>query len=303
MLDDGRARQVSAIQPIKRERQMKLQRWGIAGSIGLAISLLAIPAFADGDVSACSGLSSQAKLQSALDNAVGVSGNGGLGFNMWATLVANDGTVCAVAFSGARYADQWLGSRIISAQKANTANDFSVSNGAPPGKSLFPTGLALSTANLYSAVQPGGSLYGLQHSNPVDATTAYQGNAMSFGTAHDPLVGNRIGGVNVFGGGLALYVKGGKKIGGVGVSGDTSCTDHMVAWRVRSTLGLDHLASLGHLAANPALFPDNIIFDITPIADGGLLNPNGTLSKSASGFGHPMCLNNPDLTTLPGVLP
>ena len=77
---------------------------------------------------------------------------------MWATIVANDGTVCAVAFSGSKYTDQWLGSRVISAQKANTANDFSLSNGAPPSGSLFPTGLALSTANLYSAVQPGGSL-------------------------------------------------------------------------------------------------------------------------------------------------
>jgi hypothetical protein len=43
--------------------------------------------------------------------------NGGLDFNMWATLVANDGTVCAVAFSGGTYTDQWLGSRIISAQR------------------------------------------------------------------------------------------------------------------------------------------------------------------------------------------
>ena len=88
---------------------------------------------------------------------------------MWATIVANDGTVCAVAFSGSKYTDQWLGSRVISAQKANTANDFSLSKGAPPSfSSLQSSGLALSTANLYSAVQPGGSLYGLQHSNPVD---------------------------------------------------------------------------------------------------------------------------------------
>jgi len=82
-------------------------------------------------------------------------GNGGLGFNMWASLVANDGTVCAVAFSGGDYTGQWLGSRVISAQKANTANGFRLGKGAPPGTSLFPTGLALSTANLYSAVQPG----------------------------------------------------------------------------------------------------------------------------------------------------
>jgi hypothetical protein len=37
------------------------------------------------------------------------------------------------------------------------------------------------------------------------------------------MVGGRIGGVNVFGGGLALYDKHGQRVGGVGVSGDTSC--------------------------------------------------------------------------------
>ena len=75
------------------------------------------------------------------------AGNGGLGFNMWGALVANDGTVCAVAFSGAQYTYQWLGSRAISAQKANTANDFSLRAGTTPSSSLFGTpGLALSTA-------------------------------------------------------------------------------------------------------------------------------------------------------------
>ena len=184
-------------------------------------------------------------LKNALVTAVGTF-NGGLGFNMWATLVANDGTVCAVAFSGGSYTDQWFLSRVISAQKANTANGLSLSANAPPATAnLFKSGLALSTANLYSAVQPGGSLYGLQHSNPVDAAAAYpQGNAILFGTAQDQMVGTRIGGVNVFGGGLALY-KGGVKIGGLGVSGDTSCTDHNVAWRVRNALGLDKFGKVG----------------------------------------------------------
>src|SRR6266481_4283294 len=142
---------------------------------------------------------------------------------MWGTLVANDGTVCAVAFSGSH--SQWLGSRVISAQKANTADDFSVGHNATPAGSLFPTGLALSTANLFTAVQPGGSLYGLQHSNPVDTAAAYgnrppsggvstasfnpgPASGPSFGAPNDPMVGQRIGGVNVFGGGLALYRNG-----------------------------------------------------------------------------------------------
>src|SRR5580700_11842543 len=187
---------------------MKIQHWVVLGAIGLGVSLLASPAIADG-YSACAGMPSQAALGTALQAAVTNTGNGGLGFNMWATVVGNDGTVCAVAFSGHQYTDQWLGSRVISAQKANTANDFSLSNGATPGTSLFPTGLALSTANLYSAVQPGGSLYGLQHSNPVDPEIAYQGDG--FGTAFDPMVGDRIGGVNVFGGGLRAICSGRRK--------------------------------------------------------------------------------------------
>jgi hypothetical protein len=182
---------------------MKVQCCVVSGAISLGLSVLACPAFADGFPfpNPCSALPSQATLQGALDGAVAAGGNGGLGNNMWATLVANDGTVCAVAFSGAQYTSQWLGSRVISAQKANTANDFSLGNGAR----LNGTGLALSTANLYSAVQPGGSLYGLQHSNPVDPEVAYQGNAELYGTAQDPLDSQRVGGVNVFGGGLGLY--------------------------------------------------------------------------------------------------
>jgi hypothetical protein len=167
----------------------------------------------------CATLPGWSALQNALVNSItaAVGANGGLGFNMWGTLVANDGTVCAVAFSGTNYTGQWLGSRVISAQKANTANDFSLGHNSTPGASLFPSGLALSTANLFSAVQPGGSLYGLQHSNPVDTEVAYanngnggSANAWAFGTANDPMVGQRIGGVNVFGGGLALYSGGAK---------------------------------------------------------------------------------------------
>ena len=186
---------------------MKLRHLVISGATAFAISSAAGSAVADGN-SACSGLPSQATLQTALDAAVNAGGNGGLGFNMWGTLVAKDGTVCAIAFSGSQLTDQWLASRVISAQKANTANGLSLGEGSDmPASSHFPSGLALSTANLYSAVQPGGSLYGLQHSNPVDPEVAYSGNAALFGTAHDPLIGNRVGGVNVFGGGLVLLAK------------------------------------------------------------------------------------------------
>ncbi len=95
---------------------------------------------------------------------------------------------------------------------------------------------------------------------------------------------------------------GGRKVGGVGVSGDHSCTDHFVAWRVRNTLKLDHLGALGVVPGTDAQHPDNIIFDITHTPEGGLLNPVGTLSQSANGFGHPTCVNtNLDTKSLPAV--
>ena len=138
-----------------------------------------------------------------------------------------DGQVCAVAFTGNDRGSEWPGSRIIAAQKAYTANAFSLPK------------LSLSTANLYAAVQPGGTLYGLQHSNPVDTSSAYRGPASRFGTANDPMFGSRVGGINVFGGGLALYAKGKILLGAIGVSGDTSCADHNIAWRTRHALNLD----------------------------------------------------------------
>jgi uncharacterized protein GlcG (DUF336 family) len=45
------------------------------------------------------------------------------------------------------------------------------------------------------------------------------------------MVGKQLGGGIVFGGGLALYSDN-DVVGGLGVSGDTSCADHNIAWRV-----------------------------------------------------------------------
>ena len=252
----------------------------------------------------CAGLPTHTALKTALDTATGTEVSG-LNNHMWATLVDRDGIVCAVAFSGINRGAQWPGSRVISAQKANTANAFSLDSSSSSSGSGQPAGLALSTANLYSAVNPGGSLYGLQHSNPVDTAAAYTSNPAHYGAANDPMVGGPIGGVNVFGGGLALYDVGHVLVGGLGVSGDTSCADHNIAWRIRNLLGLDHMAVSGSLPAVPgpaSLFagdsthPDNIIFDITP-------NLNGGTGNSASGFGHPMCLNTGSPAALPAVVP
>ena len=141
------------------------------------LALAAIAAASVGFASAaradCGSLPSHDALAKALQEAVKPSGgpsNGGLDLNMWASIVDVDGTVCAVAFTGKAFTDQWLGSRVISAQKANTANAFSLD------------GLALSTANLYAPTQPGGSLFGLQESNPVDTAVAYAGKADRFGS-------------------------------------------------------------------------------------------------------------------------
>ncbi|MGQ0658927.1 MAG: GlcG/HbpS family heme-binding protein [Chromatiales bacterium] len=191
--------------------------------------------------------------------------NGGLNFPMWVTVVDETGKVCHVVNTngpGANSNAAWLGSRVISAQKANTANAFS------------HDGLALSTANLYSAVQPGGSLFGLQESNPVDASRAYRGSPNSYGTNGDPLKNKRIGGVNVFGGGLALYDEGGK-VGAIGVSGDTSCTDHVVAWKIREALGLD-----------------NVPGGVSTAGDDAMIQP--AAAPPPDSFGHPACaVNNP----------
>ncbi len=178
---------------------------------------------------------SYAQLQNAANAALAGADTGGLGLNMWATFVNETGNVCAVVNTGTKGKlagnSQWLGSRVISAQKANTGNAFSLD------------GLAISSGALFAAVQPGGSLYGLQESNPVDAEAAYKGNSHNFGKANDPLVGSRVGGINVFGGGLPLY-KNGVKIGGIGVSGDTSCTDHAFAWKMRVLLAAEPSASV-----------------------------------------------------------
>lgn len=223
-------------------------------------------------------------LKGALQSAVGTSGNGGFSLNMWATLVANDGTVCAVVFSGQNYRSQWLASRVISAQKANTANGLSLD------------GFAISTANLHAAVQPGGSLFGLQFSNPVDPEVAYNmingqpDDPSTFGMPNDPMIGRVVGGVNVFGGGLALYSNG-TKVGAIGVSGDTSCTDHYVAWEVRHALKLDGfngtVAGPNKIVTNDALRPDNIIYDFPSASTPPTVQ--GNVGVSPSGWGHPQC--------------
>jgi uncharacterized protein GlcG (DUF336 family) len=236
----------------------------------LAVGFL-IPSLTYAQLPTCAaaGLPNYPALTTALQNVVNAQNNGGFGLPMWATIISRRGEVCLVTSSSGP-GEEWPGSRVISAQKANTANSFSLPH------------LALSTANLYTAVQPGGSLFGLQESNPVDTATAYAGDPNAYGTAGDPLIGQKIGGVNVFGGGLALYNASGLLVGAIGVSGDTSCADHAIAWRVRDALGLDHVP--GGVSGDAAR-PDNIVYDISKPGQSQAVDP-----ASSSGWGHPHCL-------------
>ena len=242
--------------------------------------------------SACRDISFE-NLNAALQKAVATGKlTGGYGLNMWATVVDETGTVCWVTTSGTPGAsagnNEWLGSRVISAQKANTANAFSLD------------GYAISTANLYSAVQPGGSLFGLQESNPVNAAVAYAGNPAFYGTQKDPLKGKKIGGINVFGGGLALY-QGGKKIGALGVSGDTSCRDHAFAWQIRTALNLlpggNGITTVNLNAAGVQQTP----LVGAKLGDEMILGtPNDTEASYWNSWSQPLCPNSIDAIKAPG---
>jgi uncharacterized protein GlcG (DUF336 family) len=238
---------------------MTLQKSLVLGVLVLAgIALHPAAVFAQ---ARCNALPDHAELAAALADVLDGQ-NAGLSNEMWATVVNRDGVVCAVVFSGEDRADQWLGSRVISAQKANTALSFSL-----PGDAGF--GGALSSGNLYGVVQPGGSLFGLQFSNPVDTEVAYDGPSRRFGRPNDPMVGEKIGGVNVFGGGLALYSSNNRLVGGIGVSGDTSCTDHIVAWRLRDAIDLDAVpGGVGDGGTN-----DNLII-ADPVTPNAFEHPN-----------------------------
>lgn len=228
----------------------------VASLVLLTSTALAAPAH---QISTCADLPDHATLHEALV-AARMDDNGGFGLDMWGTVVDRDGTICAVTFTGADRGAQFPGSRVVSAQKAYTANALSLPF------------LALSTANLYAGSQPGQSTFGILASNLLDPQVAYGGDPAQYGQPDDPMVGQRVGGIMVFGGGLALYNSDGVIIGGLGVSGDSSCADHNIAWKTRDGLGLDFVPG----GVSPT-GDDNIIYD---------MSPEGV---SASGFGHPAC--------------
>jgi uncharacterized protein GlcG (DUF336 family) len=204
-----------------------------------------------GSSASCRDVPSESELRKLLAEAPNAGGDaGGLfhGTRMWGAVVNRDGELCAFVTSTNDPRQVWPGSQAIAKAKAYTANAFSLD--------ILP----LSTARLYTFVQPGHSLFSLNWSNPFDPT---------FNAAPGGQGGGRnqvAGGLITFGGGVPLYA-GSRIVGGLGVSGDTSCTDHEIAKRVRDLAGLNPPG--GKLA-------DDIVY---PDVDG------------PSVFGHPLCVN------------
>jgi uncharacterized protein GlcG (DUF336 family) len=241
------------------KRSILLQPTGLLAATGM----LAAPALAQAPAKCPVQYDQLVQVLKRSVKASGGPSNGGLDDNEWAAVVDRNGAVCAIAFTGGKPGDQRVGGRAIAVQKANAANSFALDR------------FSVSTANLWSPTQPGGSLYGLQGTNAPAAQEILAGPAELYGTARDPLVGKRAGGIVTFGGGLTLYDQNHRVVGGLGASGDTACADHNIAWRVRQALGLDHVSGGPSPDHN-----DEIIYDV------------GSDGHSGSGWGHPSCADN-----------
>ena len=159
----------------------------------------------------CQGLPSNAALKALLNAAPGTGGDaGGLfhGTKMWGAIVNRDGEICAFTTGGSPEAAAdprrvWPISQAIAKAKAYTANGLNLDD------------FVLSTARLYTLVQPTHSLFGLNHSNPFDPQFLLPPSGQG------PSKNQIAGGIISFGGGVGLFA-GGRVVGGLGVSGDTA---------------------------------------------------------------------------------
>jgi uncharacterized protein GlcG (DUF336 family) len=232
------------------------RRW-IAAGLGTALAVAGLIALMpptqarteDNRPTGCRGLPSARQLREWM-NAAADSTVGGLfaGERMWAAVVNRAGEVCSYTTSTTDPTQVWPGSQAIAKSKAYTANAFSLDT------------LALSTARLYTFTQPGHSLWSLGQSNLFNPHFLQAPGGV--GRDRNEI----IGGLIFFGGGVALY-RGGEIIGGLGMSGDTSCADHEMAKRVRDAAGLNPPG--GALA-------DDIVY---------------SPPDAPSPFAHPQCIN------------
>jgi uncharacterized protein GlcG (DUF336 family) len=201
-------------------------------------------------VAGCRDLPSARDLKEYLRRAPAEGGDaGGLfgGKLEWASIVNRNGEICATAVATDDSAGAWPGSQAIAKAKAYSANAFSTDD------------VPLSTARLYTLTQPGHSLWGISALNPFDPACL----APPYDAAKTD--GRVCGGTIAFGGGVPLY-KARRRVGALGVSGDTPCADHEIAKRIRLIAQLD---------------PDR-----GPLADDISYARDG-----ASVFTHPMCPN------------
>ena len=202
----------------------------------------------------CRDLLTESQLKQFLNDAVSAGGTvGGLfnGTRMWGAIVNRDGELCVYTTSTSDPSQVWPGSQAIAKAKAYTANAFSLD------------GFALSSARLYTFTQPGHSLWSLGQSNLFESHFLAAPGGQGGGR-------NQItGGLIFFGGGMPLY-RNGRIIGGLGISGDTSCADHEIAKRVRHLAGFDPTHLPGGMLADDIIYspPDN-----------------------PSVFAHPLCVN------------
>jgi len=199
----------------------------------------------------CRDLPSAADLQEYLRRAPAEGGDaGGLfgGKLEWAALVNRSGEICGVAVATEDAASAWPAGQALAKAKAFTANAFSTDRNP------------LSTARLYTLGMPGHSLWGAAGPNAF--------NPACLETPQDAATtqGKICGGTVTVGGGVPLY-KNRRRIGGLGISGDTPCADHEIAKRIRHVAQLD--PDGGALA-------DDIAYSVA----GG-----------ASVFTHPLCPN------------
>jgi uncharacterized protein GlcG (DUF336 family) len=199
----------------------------------------------------CRDLPSPNDLQEYLRRAPAEGGEvGGMfgGKMEWAALVNRDGEVCGVAVATEDPSSVWPAGQALAKAKAFTANAFSTDT------------QPLSTARLYTLAMPGHSLWGTAAPNvfnPACLESPQEAAATQ---------GKICGGTVTVGGGVPLY-KNRRRIGGLGVSGDTPCADHEIAKRVRHVAQLD--PERGALS-------DDISYAV---------------AEGASVFTHPLCPN------------
>lgn len=198
----------------------------------------------------CDALPSADELRRLLGEAPDAGDAGGLfgGRKEWVATVNRSGELCAVVVSTDDPAAAWPGSQAIAKAKAYTANAFSTDD------------TPLSTARLYTMTQPGHSLYGLHAANPMHP------DCLAAPDEHRDAERRICGGIITFGGGVPLY-RDGKRVGGLGASGDTACADHEIAKRIRDKAGLNPPGGPG---------ADDITY---------------ASSDGATPFTHPLCAN------------